>query len=133
VVEDLQSMRDLVSRNLRILGYAHQTAVEDTERAWSLIQREEVPFDIVICDWNRSSRTGLDLLSRVRADSRFEKTVFILLTEASEIAQLQEALQAGIDAYLIKPFSPQHLEKKFFDTYNRTAPRFGRQKLMRLA
>lgn len=128
VIDDMQTMRNIVSRNLKSLGYLKQAAAEDGDLAWELIQAEEVPFDIIVSDWNMPNCSGLDLLKRVRADSRFEKTVFILLTAESEITQVQEALQAGVDNYIVKPFSPQQLEKKLFETFNRTAARFGRQK-----
>jgi len=128
VIDDMQTMRNIVSRNLKSLGYLKQASDEDGDQAWELIQAEEIPFDIIVSDWNMPNCSGLELLKRVRGDARFEKTVFILLTAESEITQVQEALQAGVDNYIVKPFSPQQLEKKFFDTFNRTAARFGRQK-----
>jgi len=69
--------------------------------------------------------TGLDLLKRVRADSRYAKVPFVLLTAESEGHQVAEAVKAGVDNYIVKPFTPELLKNKLADTYKRIASRLA--------
>ena len=56
--------------------------------------------------------TGLDLLKRIRADSRFGKLPFVMVTAEAEQHQLVEAIKAGVSNYVIKPFTPEILKEK---------------------
>lgn len=128
IIDDMETMRRIVHRNLKSLGYTNTLEAEDGEKAWALIESEDLPFHVIISDWNMPNCSGLDLLKKVRADKRFEKTPFILLTAESEVTQVQEAIQAGVDNYIVKPFSGDALEKKLLATYQRTLPRVNPEK-----
>jgi two-component system chemotaxis response regulator CheY len=67
--------------------------------------------------------TGIDLLKRVRADSRFKTLPFVLLTAESEGHQVAEAVKAGVDNYIIKPFTPEILQKKLEDAHKKASSR----------
>jgi len=76
---------------------------------------------MIISDWNMPNATGIDLLKKVRADARYKHLPFILVTAESEAPQIAEALRAGADNYVVKPFSPAVLKTKIEETLNKKA------------
>ena len=62
--------------------------------------------------WNMPNCTGLDLLKRLRRDSRIGKTPFVMVTAESEGSQVSEAIAAGVNQYILKPFKADSLREK---------------------
>jgi len=111
IVDDLTTMRKLVRRFCGQIGFTDFSEASDGALAWSEITNANPPIGLIISDWNMPNCTGLDLLKRVRGDARFGKTPFALLTAEAEQHQVAEALKAGVDNYIIKPFDKEILEK----------------------
>jgi two-component system chemotaxis response regulator CheY len=104
IVDDMMTMRKLVSKALNELGYKDLCEANDGSKAWELFSAANANFGLIISDWNMPNCTGLDLLKRVRADSRFNTIPFILVTAESEKSQVMEALASGASGYVVKPF-----------------------------
>lgn len=123
VVDDMLTMRKIVQKGLKDLGFTDFTEAADGAKAWEVVNGSAQPFGLIISDWNMPNATGLDLLKRVRADGRFKNTPFILLTAESESTQVAEALKAGVDHYIVKPFTPDILKKRLEEVHEKAARR----------
>ncbi len=123
VVDDMLTMRKIVSKSLKEMGFSDLTEAADGQKAWETIVAAPVPFGLIVSDWNMPNCTGLDLLKRLRADGRFKHTPFVLLTAESESHQVMEAVKAGVDNYVVKPFTSDNLKLKLEETYKRTENR----------
>lgn len=76
------------------------------------ILEERLRVDLIVCDWNMPHATGLDLLKRVRADWRFKRVPFLMLTAEAYRETVDAAMAAGVSDYVIKPFTAQTLGEK---------------------
>lgn len=123
VVDDMLTMRKIVEKTVKELGFVDVVAAPDGQKAWEQMVSSQPPVGLVISDWNMPNCSGLDLLKRVRADSRFKAVPFVLLTAESEAKQVMEAMKAGVDNYIVKPFTTEILQKKLEDTYKKVSNR----------
>lgn len=105
VVDDMLTMRKLVVKALVDLGFKHFGEAADGGKAWEVLNNTRPPFDLIISDLNMPVTNGVELLKKVRADERFKKIPFILLTAESEVSVVASALMEGANGYLVKPFS----------------------------
>jgi two-component system chemotaxis response regulator CheY len=112
IVDDMMTMRKLVTKSCKEIGFEDFTEASDGREAWAAIQEANPAFGLIISDWNMPNATGLDLLKRVRGDGRFGKTPFILLTAEAEESQIIEAAKAGVSQYLVKPFTTELLRER---------------------
>ena len=112
VVDDMATMRKIVSKTCKDVGFSDIQEAADGTKAWEIINSSAVPIQLVISDWNMPNSTGLDLLKRVRSDSRFKQLPFLLVTAESEKQQVIDAMSAGVDGYILKPFNPTQLKDK---------------------
>jgi len=112
VVDDMMTMRKLVAKACKEIGFTDITEAADGALAWTAVTEASPSFGLIISDWNMPNSTGLDLLKRVRADSRFGKTPLILVTAEAEQHQILEAAKAGVSQYLMKPFTADSLREK---------------------
>ena len=112
VVDDMMTMRKLVTKACREIGFTDIVEMNDGAQAWQAIGEASPWFGLVISDWDMPNCSGLDLLKRVRSDSRFGKTPFILVTAEAEEHQIVEAAKAGVNQYLVKPFTTELLREK---------------------
>jgi len=112
VVDDMMTMRKLVTKTCKELGFSKITDAADGALAWAAIQQADPPIGLIISDWNMPNTSGLDLLKRVRADSRFGKIPFIMVTAEAEQHQIMEAVKSGVSNYVIKPFTADVLKEK---------------------
>ncbi len=124
IVDDMMTMRKIVQKSLKELGFTEFTEAADGQKGWEALQADP-SFGLVISDWNMPNCTGLDLLKRVRADGTRKSLPFVLLTAESEGHQVAEAVKTGVDNYIVKPFTTEVLQKKLEDTYKRVAGRLG--------
>src|SRR3546814_20762468 len=80
--------------------------------AAALAALEKGDFALVICDWNMKPMTGLELLQVIRADERLAALRFIMITGDSDSDRVQQALAAGVDDFIVKPFTREVLHRK---------------------
>lgn len=118
VVDDMSTMRKLVKKSMTTMGFSIFEEAADGQLAWAKLN-EHPDIGIIISDWNMPNCTGLDFLKRVRADNRFKALPFLLLTAEGEVSQVKEALAAGVDNYVLKPFNPDVLKEKIEQVYKK--------------
>ncbi len=110
VVDDFSTMRRIIKNLLNDLGYANVTEADDGQTALPMLQAGS--FDFLITDWNMPGMPGLDLLKAVRADAKLAKMPVLMLTAEAKREQIIEAAQAGVNGYVIKPFTAVTLKEK---------------------
>ena len=118
IVDDMMTMRKLVKKSLTMMGYSVFEEVDDGQKAWAKLN-EHPDVALIVSDWNMPNCTGLDFLKRVRSDTRFRNLPFVLLTAEGEISQIKEAIAAGVDNYVLKPFTFESLKEKLEQTYKK--------------
>jgi two-component system, chemotaxis family, chemotaxis protein CheY len=109
-VDDFSTMRRIIRNMLRQLGYNNIVEAEDGAEALSLLQREKVDF--VISDWNMPNMSGLDLLKAIRADDNLKPLPVLLVTAEALKENVVEALKAGVNNYVVKPFTAETLKER---------------------
>lgn len=119
VIDDMSTMRKIVIKSLREMGFADIHEAADGKQGWEFLDTSTPAIDLVISDWNMPNCTGLELLKKVRGDSRFAKLPFVLLTAEAEASQVAEAIKSGANNYIIKPFTPDGLKEKLEQTHKR--------------
>jgi two-component system chemotaxis response regulator CheY len=119
VADDMLTMRKLVTKALRDIGFTSFVEAADGQKAWEVLSQPDCQVKLVISDWNMPNCSGLDLLKRVRKDSRLKELPFLLLTAESEQSQVVEAITAGVDSYVTKPFAADVLLKKIEEVYKK--------------
>lgn len=110
VVDDFSTMRRIIKNLLNDLGYSNVTEADDGATALPMLQSGN--FDFLVTDWNMPGMPGLDLLKAVRADARLAKMPVLMLTAEAKREQIIEAAQAGVNGYVIKPFTAVTLKEK---------------------
>ncbi len=119
VVDDMLTMRKIIMKILRELGFSEMVEAQDGNDAWTKIQAGGI--GLVISDWNMPNCTGLEFLKKVRADKNLAKTPFVLVTAEAEKGQVAEAVTAGVDQYVVKPFTKEALVVKLEMVHKRYA------------
>lgn len=116
LVEDDPFTQRLATSILKQLGVDNLTAVKDGQAAIDLLNRTEIAFDLIVSDWNMPNVTGLDLLKHVRRS--WENMPFLMLTANANEEFVRAARDNRVDAYVIKPFSPNQLKQKMMAIFN---------------
>lgn len=112
VVDDMLTMRKLVIKICKEIGFTDFTEAGDGAKAWEALTTANPPIQLIISDWNMPNCTGLEFLKRVRADATFKNLPFMLVTAETEQMQILEAVKAGVSNYVVKPFTPGILRGK---------------------
>lgn len=110
VVDDSAVMRQIIKKNLKELGFTDLIEAEDG--AAGLKKAGEEPVDLIVSDWNMPNMTGLEFLKGVRADDKLKGISFIMVTSEADKEKIMEAVQAGVNQYIVKPFNAMQLEEK---------------------
>ncbi|GLR64043.1 response regulator [Marinospirillum insulare] len=111
VVDDAKFIRDLVQKTLRA-EYPEIELMEasDGRKAQAILERNS--FDMILCDWEMPEMSGIELLEWVRAQENMQEQPFILVTSLDQKEHVVEALKAGVNDYVTKPFSAEQLISK---------------------
>ncbi|NWF66457.1 MAG: chemotaxis protein CheY [Campylobacterales bacterium] len=110
VVDDSSTMRRIIRNTLNRLGY---TEIEESENGLEAWQKMDVgDINVLITDWNMPEMNGLELVKKVRADDRFKDVPIIMVTTEGGKTEVITALKAGVNNYIVKPFTPQVLKEK---------------------
>ena len=110
VVDDSAVMRQIIKKNLKELGFSELMEAENG--AAGLKKAGEEPVDLIVSDWNMPNMTGLEFLKAVRADASLKGIAFIMVTSESDKEKIMEAVKAGVNQYIVKPFNAIQLEEK---------------------
>lgn len=113
VVDDSSTMRRIIKNTLaRVAGDGAK--IEEGENGlegWAILD-SEVKIDMLITDWNMPEMNGLELVKKVRSDKRFQDLPIIMVTTEGGKTEVITALKAGVNNYIVKPFTPQVLQEK---------------------
>lgn len=117
VVDDFSTMRRIVKNLLGDLGFKNIEEADDGNTALPKLQSGN--FDFLVTDWNMPGMTGIDLLKAVRADPNLASLPVLMVTAESKREQIIEAAQAGVNGYVVKPFTAGTLEEKISKIFDR--------------
>ena len=110
VVDDFELMRKTLQNNLNALGFKNVILASDGEEAVRCLRNHAV--DCIISDWNMPRMSGLQLLQFVRCDVQYQKIHFMMVTAEGERNMVNRAIDAGVDQFLVKPFTQITLREK---------------------
>jgi two-component system, chemotaxis family, chemotaxis protein CheY len=110
VVDDFSTMRRIVKNLLNDLGFSNIQEADDGKTALPLLKSQH--FDFLITDWNMPGMTGIDLLKAIRADEQLAQLKVLMVTAEAKKEQIVEAAQAGVNGYIVKPFTAVTLQQK---------------------
>jgi len=111
VVDDSSTMRRIIKNTLARLGYKDILEGADGVEGWDALDANP-DVEMLITDWNMPEMNGLELVKKVRADDRFTDLPIIMVTTEGGKAEVITALKAGVNNYIVKPFTPQVLKEK---------------------
>lgn len=111
VVDDSSTMRRIIKNTLIRIGHENILEGENGLLGWNIME-EHPDIDILITDWNMPEMNGLELVKKVRLDPRFRDMPIIMVTTEGGKAEVITALKAGVNNYIVKPFTPQVLKEK---------------------
>ncbi|GAB6068069.1 chemotaxis response regulator CheY [Methylothermus subterraneus] len=117
VVDDFSTMRRIIKNLLRELGFTNIAEADDGQTALPKLKSGD--FDLLITDWNMPGMTGIDLLRAVRADEKLAKLPVLMVTAEARRDQIVAAAQAGVNGYIIKPFTAATLKDKLEKIFER--------------
>jgi two-component system phosphate regulon response regulator PhoB len=126
VVEDEPAILELIKVNLVDAGYDVKAA-EDAEAAHEAL-KQELP-DLVLLDWMLPGQSGLALARQLRGDARTRELPIIMVTARSEEGDKVAGLEAWVDDYVTKPFSPRELKARIKAVLRRRAPEASQELL----
>lgn len=111
VVDDSSTMRRIIKNTLQRLGYEDIFEAENGVEAWDILDKNS-DMGVLITDWNMPEMNGLELVKKTRADSRFSDIPIIMITTEGGKVEVITAIKAGVNNYIVKPFTPQVLKEK---------------------
>ncbi|WP_448546833.1 chemotaxis response regulator CheY [Thalassotalea fusca] len=119
VVDDFSTMRRIVKNLLRDLGFTNIQEADDGSTALPMLQGGD--FDFVVTDWNMPGMQGIDLLKAIRADEKLAHIPVLMVTAEAKKEQIVMAAQAGVNGYIVKPFTAATLKTKLDKIFERLA------------
>ncbi len=114
IVDDSSTMRKIISRILKKMDITAILQASDGIDALNLLSGNSV--DLILLDWNMPRMNGLGLVKNLRENPRFNSTLIIMVTTEAERSSVVEAIKAGANNYLAKPFTPDALMVKIKET-----------------
>jgi DNA-binding response OmpR family regulator len=106
VVDDDPDIRSVIAFKLERAGY---TVYEEADGEAGLAAATEERPDLVLLDWMMPRLSGVEVCRAIRDDASLDRTPVIMLTAKAQEPDVQRALAAGADDYIVKPFSPREL------------------------
>lgn len=110
VVDDFSTMRRIVKNILRQLGFEDIEEAEDGAQAYAKLKTGG--FGFLVSDWNMPNMDGLELLKKVRSDSELRNLPVLMVTAEAEKHKVIEAIKAGVNNYIVKPFTAEVMKEK---------------------
>ena len=117
VVDDSSVMRQIIKNNLKQLGFDNGNLTDAEDGQMGLKKLGEGGIDLVISDWNMPKMTGIEFLKAVREDGGLKGTPFLMVTSEADKEKIMEAVQAGVNQYIVKPFNANQLEEKITEIF----------------
>ena len=115
VIDDMMTMRKIITKMLKQIGFTNVSEADDGATAWPMIQQAQEsgePFEFIVSDWNMPKMSGLDLLIKIRETEGIKDTPFLMVTAEAEQSNVVKVVQAGVSNFVVKPFKPDTLKEK---------------------
>ncbi|MGL5048054.1 MAG: chemotaxis response regulator CheY [Shewanella sp.] len=119
IVDDFSTMRRIIKNLLRDLGFNNTQEADDGSTALPMLKKGD--FDFVVTDWNMPGMQGIDLLRAIRADDSLKHLPVLMVTAEAKREQIIAAAQAGVNGYVVKPFTAATLKEKLDKIFERLA------------
>ncbi len=117
LVDDSRTIRNIQKNVLKQLGHTDVVEAEDGVQALSLFN--EQPPDLMLIDWNMPNMDGITLVRKIRESNK--SVPMIMCTTEAEKARVLEAVKAGVNNYIVKPFTVESLGEKIEQTLSKMA------------
>lgn len=117
IVDDFSTMRRIIKNLLRDLGFTNTSEADDGQTALPMLKNGD--FDFLVTDWNMPGMTGIELLKHVREDERLKDLPVLMVTAEAKRDQIVAAAQAGVNGYVVKPFTAAVLKEKIDKIFER--------------
>jgi len=117
IVDDFSTMRRIIKNLLRDLGFTNTVEADDGTTALPILQTGTIDF--LVTDWNMPGMTGIELLRSVRADEKLKTIPVLMVTAEAKRDQIIAAAQAGVNGYVVKPFTAVALKEKIEKIFER--------------
>ncbi|MDW8002785.1 MAG: response regulator [Deltaproteobacteria bacterium] len=109
VVDDFATMRKIIKNVLKQLDIENVKEAENGKQALEILRSEKI--DLIISDWIMPEMTGIEFLKACKSDENIKKIPFIMVTAEAQKSSVIEAIQSGVDNYIVKPFTPEKLKE----------------------
>ena len=109
VVDDSATMRRILVNSLQRIGFAECVEAEDGRQA---LEKFDASIGFVVTDWNMPNMSGLDFARALRATPDGKTVPILMVTTRSVREDIVAAVEAGVNSYIVKPFTPQVLKEK---------------------
>lgn len=117
VVDDMSTMRRIVKNILKQLGFSNMEEAENGQEALQKLKADTYGF--VVSDWNMPVMPGIELLRAIRADETLKHIPVLMVTAEAQKENLIEAIQAGVNNYVVKPFTAETMQEKINKIFNK--------------
>ncbi len=117
IVDDFSTMRRIIKNLLRDLGYNNTYEADDGATALPMLENGD--FQFVITDWNMPIMQGIDLLRAIRRNQKLHAMPVLMVTAEAKRDQIIEAAKAGVNGYIVKPFTAATLREKLDKIFER--------------
>jgi two-component system chemotaxis response regulator CheY len=117
VVDDFSTMRRIVKNLLTEIGFNNILEADDGNTALPILEGGSIDF--LVTDWNMPGMPGIDLLKAVRSDPKLSSLPVLMVTAEAKREQIMEAAQAGVNGYVVKPFTADTLREKVDKVFER--------------
>jgi two-component system chemotaxis response regulator CheY len=110
IVDDSMTLRRILTNALKTLGFPETVEAVNGKDALEKLASNNVDF--IITDWNMPEMNGLDFIKEVRSNPVYSAMPILMITTHGSEHDVIEALQAKVNSYIVKPFTPQELKEK---------------------
>lgn len=110
IVDDFSTMRRIIKNLLRDLGFNNTAEADDGKTALPMLKTGE--FQFLVTDWNMPGMQGIDLLKAVRTEENIKNIPVLMVTAEQKREQIIAAAEAGVNGYIVKPFTAATLKEK---------------------
>ena len=117
VVDDFSTMRRIIRNLLRDLGFNNADEADDGSTALPMLKTGK--YDFLVTDWNMPIMEGIDLVRAIRADPDLRELPILMVPAEARREQIVAAAEAGVNGYIVKPFTAQTLEQKIAKIFER--------------
>ncbi|PYN31604.1 MAG: hypothetical protein DMD98_16145 [Candidatus Rokuibacteriota bacterium] len=121
LIDDSATMRRIIRSHLATMGFDAVVEAHDGEQALAKLASEAV--DLVITDWAMPSMSGPDLVRAIRSSPTHGKLPVLMITGIAQKEDILQAIEAGVNGYIVKPFEPQTLKEKIQELVGDVAAR----------